>query len=92
MLSDEFFYQTGNNIPIGPNLIVSTTMARIYVDMSGDAYEVKITGSEDGGSGPNKTLRADELPAYLRLHGCNDTGLSNLLEQLKTSTHAEIDL
>ena len=67
-------------------------MARIYVDMSGDAYVVKITGSEDGGSGPNKTLRADELQQYLRLHGCNDTGFSNLLEQLKTSTHAEIDL
>jgi len=67
-------------------------MARIYVDMSGDAYEVKITGAEDGGSGPNKALRADELQPYLRHHGCGDTGIANLLEQLKTSTHAEIDV
>jgi len=67
-------------------------MARIYVDMVGDAYEVKITGREDSGSAETKTARSDELEGYLRRKGCTDAGVSSVRDQLKTSTHAEIDL
>ena len=67
-------------------------MARIYVDMVGDAYEVKITGRKDNGSVETKTARSDELEGYLHRKGCTDAGVSKIRDQLKTSTHAEIDL
>ena len=73
-------------------MIASAIMARIHVDMVGDAYEVKISGREDSGLAETKTARSDELEAYLRRKGCTDTGVSSLRDQLKTSTHAEIDL
>jgi hypothetical protein len=67
-------------------------MARIHVDMVSDAYEVTITSREDSGSVETKTARSDELEGYLRRKGCTDAGVSSLRDQLKTSTHAEIDL
>ena len=74
------------------NVIASAIMARIHVDMVGDAYELKITGGEDSGSAETKTARSDQLEQYLRRKGCTDAGVSNLLDQLKTSSHAEVDL